>query len=264
MTFELLISTMHKNVVQVLDMIKMSNISCDVLVVVQGNINDYREVTKGNQNIKIFFSKERGLSKSRNMALRNSKADIVLLADDDLYYYDGFDEIILDAFQKNDQFEFIIFNVDNYEKSYPREEKRFFFLNVLGVSSWQIAFKRGDVVNKNIFFNENFGTGSGMYMSGEENIFLAKCYSYFKMIYLPTKILKRNESKSTWFTGYDDKFLFDRGAVFYAISPKISYFLIFQFVVRRKHLFPNYTYFRMLNNMFSGLKHCRDKNHHMG
>ena len=75
MLFELLISTMHKDAEQVLEMLRASSISCHTLVVVQGDIDDYTEFKNNNQNIRILFSKERGLSKSRNLALKNCKAD---------------------------------------------------------------------------------------------------------------------------------------------------------------------------------------------
>lgn len=43
---------------------------CDVLVVVQGDKDGYEEINQDNQTIRIIFSKERGLSKSRNLALK--------------------------------------------------------------------------------------------------------------------------------------------------------------------------------------------------
>lgn len=257
MDFELLISTMHKSTVEVLQMLKKSNVKCDVLVVVQGDEDGYEEINQDNQKIRIIFSKERGLSKSRNLALKESKADVVLLADDDLVYFDDFDKIILKSFKDHEGYGFLIFNVDNYNRSYPTEARKVFWHQVLGFSSCQIALKRQDILEKGLWLNENFGTGSGIYSSGEENIFLSQCFKHFKMLYLPVKILKRPESDSSWFTGYDDKYLFDRGAIFYAISQKLSYLLILQFAIRRKKLFPDYSYMKMIGLMLQGLKSCK-------
>lgn len=261
MKFELLISTMHKSTTEVLQMLAKSNVKCDVLVVVQGDEDGYEEINQDNQKIRIIFSKERGLSKSRNLALKESKADVVLLADDDLVYFDGFEGIVLSSFAENQENSLIIFNVDNYQREYPSEKKSVLWHQVLGFASWQIAFKRQDVLGKGLWLNENFGTGSGIYSSGEENIFLSQCFTYFKMLYLPVKILKRPESDSSWFTGYDDKYLFDRGAIFYAISQKLSYLLILQFAIRRKKLFPDYSYMKMIGLMLQGLKSCKLNQH---
>ena len=261
MNFELLISTMYKNTDEVLQMLKKSNVKCDVLVVVQGDEDGYEEINQDNQKIRIIFSKERGLSKSRNLALKKSNADVVLLADDDLIYFDGFEDIVLSSFAENKGNTLIIFNVDNYEREYPSEKKSVLWHQVLGFASCQIAFKRQDVLGKGLWLNENFGTGSGIYSSGEENIFLFLCFKHFKMLYLPIKILKRPKSDSSWFTGYDEKYLFDRGAIFYAISQKLSYLLILQFAIRRKKLFPKYSYLEIIKIMLKGLQNCKKNNH---
>ncbi|CUA83998.1 glycosyltransferase family A protein [Pseudidiomarina woesei] len=261
MNFELLISTMHKNTTEVLQMLAKSNVKCNALVVVQGDKNGYEKINQDNQKIRIIFSKERGLSKSRNLALKESKADVVLLADDDLIYFDDFQNTILESFNKHQNYVFLIFNVDNYNRRYPDKIKNILWHQVLGFSSWQIAFKRQDVLGKGLRLNEKFGTGSGIYSSGEENIFLSQCFKHFKMCYLPVKILKRPKSDSSWFTGYDDKYLFDRGAIFYAISQKFSYLLILQFAIRRKKLFPDYSYMKMIGLMLQGLKSCKLNQH---
>lgn len=257
MDFELLISTMHKNTTEVLQMLKKSNVKCNALVVVQGDENGYEEINQDNQTIRIIFSKERGLSKSRNLAFKKSNADVVLLADDDLIYFDDFQNTILESFKKHQNYDFLIFNVDNYDRRYPDKIKNILWHQVLGFSSCQIAFKRQDVLGKGLRLNENFGTGSGIYNSGEENIFLSQCFKHFKMRYLPVKILKRPKSDSSWFTGYDDKYLFDRGAIFYAISQKLSYLLILQFAIRRKKLFPDYSRSKMIRIMLNGLLDCK-------
>lgn len=262
MSFELLISTMHKNTGEVLEMLMQSNVKCDVLVVVQGNTEGYEEIQQNNQSIRVLFSKDRGLSKSRNLALQKSTADIVLLADDDLIYFDGFNDLIVKSFKENSSYQFLIFNVDNFDKTYPDKVRKVLWHHILGFASWQIAFRRKDVLGEGILLNENFGTGSGVYNSGEENIFLAKCYKHFNMLYIPEKILKRPKSESTWFTGYNDTFLFDRGAVFYAISPKFAYFLILQFTIRRKRLFPNYEYRKIISLMLDGMKNCKANMHY--
>lgn len=74
------------------------------------------------------------------------------------------------------------------------------------------------------------------------------------MIYVPRKILKRAESESSWFTGFDDKYLFDRGAIFYAISRRLVYLLIFQFAIRRKKLFPNRPYVDLIKKILMGVR----------
>ena len=95
MTFELLVSTMYKNTDEVLAMLKKSNVKCNALVVVQGDEEGYQELKQGEQSIRIFFSKDRGLSKSRNLALKNCKADFGYIMDDDVVLNEGAIEEII-------------------------------------------------------------------------------------------------------------------------------------------------------------------------
>ena len=56
-------------------------------------------------------------------------------------------------------------------------------------------------------------------MSDEENIFLADLWrAGGKIFYCKNKIVKREETESSWFKGYTESFLKDRGAVYWAIS----------------------------------------------
>ena len=87
LTFEIAISTIHKNHYEVLEMLEKENIKCNCIVVNQCDEEHFEEIEDDSRKIRIFYTKERGLSKSRNMALRNSKADILAIGDDDLFYY---------------------------------------------------------------------------------------------------------------------------------------------------------------------------------
>ena len=81
MTFELLVSTMHKSVDDVKKMLVKMNVHCDCLVINQcDEENYYEEIINNKFILRVFSTKERGLSNSRNMALNNARADIVGIA----------------------------------------------------------------------------------------------------------------------------------------------------------------------------------------
>src|SRR5690554_249434 len=84
MTFELVISTMHKNQQQVLKMLDTMRANCNALIVVQCDTESYEELQRNKYQVRIFYTKERGLSKSRNMALQNSMAEYLYIMDDDV------------------------------------------------------------------------------------------------------------------------------------------------------------------------------------
>ena len=177
MLFELLISTMHKDAEQVLEMLRASSISCHTLVVVQGDIDDYTEFKNNNQNIRILFSKERGLSKSRNLALKNCKADYGYIMDDDVVLEKGAIEKIVtkivgdcaDVGTSYFKYEDGHFSKSNLSKKFKHD-----LFTVAKVASIEMCVKIDSVKKNNIYFNEAFGLGTDL-PSGEEYMFLTDC-----------------------------------------------------------------------------------------
>ena len=91
---EILLSCMH----QTDEIIKRSNIRCNVTVVNQCDKDDKRTIPiDGKDDACVanwIDSTERGLSRSRNMALQSASFDFCLISDDDEVFVDGVDTII--------------------------------------------------------------------------------------------------------------------------------------------------------------------------
>lgn len=245
MTFEIEISTMYKTQAQCIEMLSRMNISCDCMIINQCDTEKYEELflpkTDGtNQRVRIFYTTQRGLSNSRNMALENCCADILGVADDDLEYYDDFHKTIIEGWEENKKADVLIFNMDSFNKVYPDKGFKCNYFNLFGFCSVLVTFRMSSLRKSRfpdgrlIRFNPVFGTGSKYFKSGEENIFLSDCYhAGLKIFYTPRKILKRPESESSWFHGFTPDFFVDRGAVFYQMNPSLFQFLIFQFSIRK-------------------------------
>jgi glycosyltransferase involved in cell wall biosynthesis len=180
-------------------------------------------------------TRERGLSKSRNMALRNAAADICLLADDDLVYIDGYADTIVRSFEAHPEIDIMAFQVIGIEKTfktYSPNDKKLNYLSSMRVSTVQIAFRLASIRQKNISFNEMFGSGS-IYSSGEENIFLFDCLKKgLRILYKAVKIADLHMGNSSWFHGYNEKYFISKGAAYHAMSGLWSYILILQFALR--------------------------------
>lgn len=183
---------------------------------------------------------ERGLSKSRNMAIRNASADICVLADDDVEYVSNYRELIIDQFRLNPQYDIIAFQVEGIErpfKKYSDRSKRLGYLSSMKVSSVEIAFRLESIRKKGLRFNELFGSGT-KYLAGEESIFLYECLKNgLKLKYVPLKIADIHIGNSTWFTGFNKEYFVAKGAIFTAMSQKWSLPLIFQFAIRKFSLY---------------------------
>ena len=80
MKLEILMSAMHQ---ENFDIAYRSKVDSDLLIINQCDKDDYTEIEVNGHIWRMISTTERGLSKSRNMALKNAKGDICLLADDD-------------------------------------------------------------------------------------------------------------------------------------------------------------------------------------
>ena len=53
-------------------------------------LNPYKKASSDFENIRVINSFEIGLSKSRNLAIKNALGDICIIADDDIEYVEDF------------------------------------------------------------------------------------------------------------------------------------------------------------------------------
>ncbi|MCR5735728.1 MAG: glycosyltransferase family 2 protein, partial [Lachnospiraceae bacterium] len=218
------------------------NITTDAVVVNQcdeeGKTCIDRTLEDGRrQEITYICSKERGLSKSRNLAIENAASDIVILCDNDVEYEKDYEKKILDAYERHKDADLIVFYIKRRERLKPlsKKDRRLSHLLALKIFSPEISFRKKSI--EGISFNEDFGAGA-KYIMGEENIFLYECLRQHKKIYyVPERIASLRDEQSTWFTGYDENFFISRGANYRAMSKRFCLFLILQFAVRKRSLY---------------------------
>lgn len=213
-----------------------------------------RSVNGSDQAVKYVKTKQRGLSRSRNLAIEKADADICILCDNDVVYEDNYEELILKEFEKRPDADIIVFYIKRKEKPVPNYEtaRKMNYLSVLKIFSPEIAFRRECI--SDLRFNEDFGAGSNKYIMGEENIFLYDALKKGKNVYyVPIKIAELKEVESTWFSDYDERFFISRGANYAAMSKPWSHFLIWQFALRKKSLYiKNMTMMQAVKKMYAG------------
>ena len=110
MTFEYLISTMHQ---KDFSLIERMNINHNSIIVNQCDEYNFYLIERDGFYIKWFNVKERGLSRSRNIALSKATADICLLVDDDEVFYDNTPMVVLDSFKNNKKADVFVFNLES-------------------------------------------------------------------------------------------------------------------------------------------------------
>ena len=213
MNLEILISCMHQ---QDASIVARTNVQSDVLVVNQCDRDGYDEFTFINKSgrtclARIIHTTEWGLSKSRNMALKNAKGDVCLICDDDEILEDDYPDKIEAAFRKFPEAMLLAFSVHHPRKIYPSKEFKVNYIRSFTIASYQIAFCREWLCGNGIYFDEMMGSGTGN-GGGEENKFLLSCLRHgAKMWYLPMMIGAVMQVESQWFHGYTEKFFRDRG-----------------------------------------------------
>ena len=260
MSPEVLLSAMYLEDESFIDTL---NIHTDCVVINQCDRQCDRKTVRPAKNGDILVTYietgERGLSKSRNMAIRNASGPICILCDNDVEYVSDYDSMINDAFSRHPDADVIVFFVKRPERDRPVFDRphKMSWLSVLKIFSPEIAFRKDSV--KDIRFNELFGAGARFFM-GEENLFLYECLRRrLKIVYVPEMIAAVRHNQSTWFNGYDEAFFVSRGANFAALSGTFSLLLILQYALRKRRLYKeNLTVPEAVRGMLKGRRQYFD------
>lgn len=234
---QVLVATMHQQDYALLDRLRLQT---DAVVVNQCDRESVEELDYKGNKILWINTCERGLSKSRNMALRAATAQICMICDDDMVYKDGYARKVLQAFRENPRATLLRLEVEGIERvfrNYDHRPKKVGLLGSMKVSSVEIAFRREAVVEKGIWFDEQIGAGT-QFLMGEENAFMFACLrNKLSLYYAPYAVADLHMGDSTWFRGFDEKYFTGRGAAFAAMDLWLSNFLIWQFAIRK---YPRY------------------------
>lgn len=260
MRIETLVSTMNKASDDD-TFIKKMNLYGDVLVCNQSTETKYCELKNQEGMNKIFTFDEIGIGRSRNTLLLRSKADICVLSDDDMIFVDNFQQIIKEEFLKRPEADLLIFNIDDggiREKT--KKDTKINKINYTKYGAARIVFKRDSIVNNDIFFSLNFG-GGATYGSGEDTLFLKECLDKkLKVIAIDKTIAILDDSRpSTWFEGFNEKFFYDKGALYYALSKPMFILNLLQFSFRKHKLSNNLSFIETLLIMTKGAKNLKYK-----
>ena len=126
---QILIATMNRTDFDFLDaMFVFSDFSDFDLLVINQTSQD-KQLVSNLENVKVVNSLNKGLSKSRNLAIELATKPLLIFTDDDVVFQPGFESHILKAFNSDnnhDGFRFEFLNgKGNFAKKYPKhfEEK---------------------------------------------------------------------------------------------------------------------------------------------
>lgn len=198
-------------------------------------VNNIRPV-----NVIEIKSSEKGVGRSRNMALTNADHEFLHFADDDIVYVDGYADKIIAEFDAHPEADMITFNVRQSDGRYTYHNDDYHQIkwnNYGRYAAYAIAARTSLLKSTTVDFSLLFG-GGAPYSAGEDSLFLHDCLQAGLHIYSSTVDIGYEKSrKSTWFEGYTDKFFFDRGVLYHFLYGQMAVPLGIRYILKNREEF---------------------------
>jgi len=229
---EVLIATMHRTSMSFLEKIFAKSGYDDFKVLIINQTDKNAVLHSTHPNVRVINSFEKGLSKSRNLAIKNAKGSICLITDDDVVFLERFFEIIINAFNENNfpiiTFETLTTEGNQYWK-YPKKampHNRYVSQKTLSI---EIAFKVDILNKKKLLFDERFGLGA-QFEDAENFVFLSDAKKKGLMPYFYPKAISIHPPFSSSDAIETDRLLYAKAAIKTYAYKNLSYFWVLKFV----------------------------------
>lgn len=221
------------------ELIEKMNIRSDAILINQCDSFSYEEIRREGHLIKAYSLREKGVGLSRNNALMRADGDICLFSDEDIRYEDDYEEKILHEFAAHPEADMLLFNVD------VCEARRTYHIDAFGrvrlhncgrYPAYSFALRTKVMHQKNVAYSLLFG-GGARYSNGEDSLFIRDCIkSGMKVYKTPVTIGREEERESTWFSGYHEKFFFDRGVLYAHLYGRLAKPIAMRFLIKHRNV----------------------------
>jgi len=192
---EFLVSTMDRTDLDFLKAVFVNFDLNELNILIVNQTSEDKILKSSLPNIRVVNSFEKGLSKSRNLALQHADADIALFSDDDTEYLPDVLETVQDAYRFFPKAALISFQYlrENGEisKIYQNEPGyQTHKLHKQSLSSIEISIRPSLIKERGILFNTCFGLGE-RFICGEEQVFRDDIVRQnLNVAYVPEPIVK--------------------------------------------------------------------------
>ena len=148
-----------------------------------GNQADgYRKETQlsAGRTLRMITTDTRGVGVNRNIALLHAAGDILLFADDDICYADGYADGVRHAYAQHPDADMILFSLDITQggrviRQVKNRDGRLRFHRALRYGTCVCSIRRDSQRRANIWFSTIFGGGTN-YAHGEDTLFLCDAF----------------------------------------------------------------------------------------
>lgn len=255
MRLQVIVSTMFQTDHSLLDRM---NIQSDAIVINQCDRNEIEIFEYRGHCIKWYSLAERGVGLSRNTALQRADADVLIFADDDVAYCDGYADVVVNFFKKNKNISLATFNLQSQNRERPEyidtKTHNIHLYNCLKYGAFRIAVRREAILASNITYSLLFG-GGAKYQAGEDNLFITDCLKCgLRAKASPDMLGTVKQEQSTWFSGYNEKYYIDRGALFRAMYKRAALPMLLFFELKNIHRKNKFCFFDRFMLASRGIK----------
>lgn len=234
--------------------VKRANLQTEAIIVNQSDRFSKEEFSNNGSKITFLTFDERGIGLSRNNALMRADADIVLFADDDMEFVDGYEAIVADEFRKNSKADMLVFNVPSKNPARKSaaitKRGRVHLHNCLKYGTVRMAIKLERLHEKGIYFSLLFG-GGAKHGSGEDSRLIFQIIQSGLRVYsVPRTIGFVAQEDSSWFEGYTKKYFVDKGVLYRSLSPRLHPLFSARYLIKHHKTFGDkFTFGQLLRFM---------------
>ncbi len=238
-TLQILIATMYRDNLDFLDKMFPHGFAHLDLIIVNQTVKE-KVVSTDSKQIKIINSFEFGLSKSRNLALKNATKSLCLITDDDVIFFKNFETTIRNAFSIHKQEAVITFQTQTPKEvlfwNYPKTSQKHKRLNK--ILSHEIVFNRKTIQNAGISYDEQFGLGA-IFEDSENYIFLHEVKEKLQMPYFHKETIAIHAEQTSSDDIASDRYIYARAALNYKFKKNKVYLWLIKllyFLLRTKRI----------------------------
>ncbi|MCD7807011.1 MAG: glycosyltransferase family 2 protein [Lachnospiraceae bacterium] len=200
---------------------------------------DGEEVAAGCGRVRVYCSPERGVGRSRNQAMSHAEREFCIFGDEDIVYREGYGLAIAEEFDRHPEADGLLFQVevDPSRKTYQNDQFGPVGLwNCGRYPAYSMAFRTEKLLKSGVRFSTLFG-GGARFSNGEDSLFIRDFLKAgLKLYKTPVCIGEEVLRPSTWFTGYHEKFFFDRGVLYHFLYGWAAPLWAFRFVFTKRKL----------------------------
>ncbi len=261
MNFEYLVTTFKKNKDEIEQILESLNISGNILVGNQSQIqySEY-EIKREKYNAVIYNLTSVGVSRNRNFLLSKSNARYVTFIDDDMSFIDDSQKKV-ESNVINLNTKAVRYNVVSLNEKRPivSIEKVGYhnFKSLKSYGSWGIFYDRLFLSKNKIYFNENIGPGTSI-NHGEDSVFIHDFLKHSKIWCEKNAAFYIAQNESTWQNENRDlkKEILSHGYIYHLLFGKkaLLYGILHLFKHRSNYLDKNFKFKNYMHFFKEGIK----------